>query len=93
MVITVIKTLLFFVIPGALVGILLTSVGIHVVKFAIAEITGISMVIEYGIVTALVGVLVALVLPFSSMVKPIIQETSIELRDALDPFRAKVQTL
>jgi hypothetical protein len=40
-----------------------------------------------------VGCFSALVLPFISMIGPIIQDFSIELRDALDIFRSKVDVL
>jgi uncharacterized Tic20 family protein len=63
---------LFFVVPGAIVGILLTGLGISLVKYEIAQVTGIEMVIEYGPMAVLIGTIVALVLPFLAMIKPMI---------------------
>jgi len=53
----------------------------------------VDIILDFNTGAIVIGIFVALVLPFCAMAEPILQETSIELRDALDVFRNKVQTL
>mmetsp|Transcript_11015 Transcript_11015/g.16718 ORF Transcript_11015/g.16718 Transcript_11015/m.16718 type:complete len:85 (+) Transcript_11015:2453-2707(+) len=69
--ITFFKSTLFFIIPGAIAGLLFTRVGVEVVKAQVRIHTGVDMMLDFGWGALFVGIAVAIVLPFVAMIEPI----------------------
>jgi hypothetical protein len=51
------------------------------------------IILDFNYLPLLVGLFVAYALPIISMIKPVINGISVELRDALDVFRKKTEVL
>lgn len=91
--ITFIKSFMFFILPAAVTGLLVAYFIIVNAKQAIEAKSGGQIILNFTTESTLVGLGTAVVLPILAMILPIINGLSIQLRDALDIFRNKIETV
>ena len=89
----IIKSTLFYAIPGALIGTFLGMRMVTLTQDGISMYAGKPIELEVTFEAMLIGFGAAVFLTFVSMVKPVFNCYSIPLRDALDVFRSKVETM
>jgi hypothetical protein len=91
--IIVINNLMYTALPGSLAGTSLALLMILAFKMAISAFEGFDVEVTLSYLTLFIGILAAFTLSCISMVFPIINSISLELRDALDIFRTKIDTV
>jgi ABC-type antimicrobial peptide transport system permease subunit len=91
--VTLIKSTLYFIIPGFLIAITLLYGATFVIKDVIQNLLKRQIILDFNFMPVLIGLLVAYALPIISMIKPVINSLAMELRDALDIFRKKSSTV
>ena len=82
--ITVMKSVIFQILPSIAVGLILTFIGAKVGEAAIFAQLGYDLLLDFSGKTALVALLMATLLPLAAIIQPVYQSLSVELRDALD---------
>ena len=91
--ISILKISLFFIIPGGLSGLLIAYFLTVQTRNIVRSVSERELILNMTPESVLVGLFVAIVLPLIAMISPTINSLSIQLRDALDIFRSKVETL
>ena len=91
--VTIIKTTLFFIIPGYVSAIGLSYLFVGMTRDLIEQSSRRDIILDYGWTPYVMGIFVAYCLPLISMISPVINGLSVQLRDALDVFRKKVETM
>lgn len=88
-IVTILKSLFYHIIPGATIGLLFASYITLNLRRIIKDHAKISMELEFDTNAIIVGILCALLLPLVSMIEPLYKASRQELRDALDVYRRK----
>lgn len=88
-IVTIIKSTLFNIIPGAIIGLKISSWITSELKVVILEKAKIDLDLEFNYEAVIVGLLCAFLLPILSMIQPLMKASNVELRDALDIYRRK----
>lgn len=88
-IVTILKSVLFTIIPGATLGLVIAEKITALLKQVIYQYALIKLDLSFTSDAILVGLACALLLPMVSMIQPLQMATSIELRDALDTYRRK----
>ena len=85
--VTLIKTTIYFIIPGFCIAIILLWGSTFLIKGAIQDALKRQIILDFNLWPVLIGLLTAYALPVLSMIQPVINGLAVELRDALDVFR------
>ena len=88
-IVTILKSVLFTIIPGATLGLVIAEKITSLLKQVIYQYALIKLDLSFTSDAIMVGIACALLLPMVSMIQPLQMATSIELRDALDTYRRK----
>jgi ABC-type lipoprotein release transport system permease subunit len=89
---TGIKIVIMFVIPGFIVGMGMSIGTTYAMGDILKYMTKTTVVFKFGLSSVWVGLAVAILLPIVSLIRPMMQSLTIQLRDSLDIFRNKVET-
>ena len=88
-IVTVLKSLFYHIIPGATIGLTIASTITYQLRSVIREHAKINLELEFDFNAMMAGILCALLLPLVSMIEPLFKASKEELRDALDVYRRK----
>jgi ABC-type antimicrobial peptide transport system permease subunit len=70
--VTLIKCTIFFILPGFVAAMIFLWLFTFIVKFGVEDMLKRSIILDFGFLPMLVGILVAYALPLISMIKPVI---------------------
>lgn len=88
-IVTIMKSLFYNIIPGTIIGLLISSYITNQLKIVILYYAKINLDLRFDTQAIVVGILCALILPGVSMIGPLFKASKEELRDALDVYRRK----
>lgn len=91
--ILIVKSTLFQMLPGAILGLFITQILCDQIKSYVMNKEQLELYLDIGPSNVLVAAIVAICLPLMASVNPILANLSLQLRDALNIHRVKPSNL